>query len=234
VRGGSRNYVRKLAGAIGDIRLGAPVARVARQPDGVEVFARGGVDRFDAVVIAAHADSALAMLDAPSPAEREILGAFRYAQNIGYVHSDARLMPRRKAAWASWNYLAESSDKAALAVTYWMNSLQPLGDAPDIFVTLNPPAEPRADLIHARETFRHPQFDLAALHAQRRVWSLQGQDRVWFCGAWLGAGFHEDGLQAGLAVAEQLGERKRPWSAANESGRIVVGPPPARAPEPVA
>ena len=170
----------------------------------------------------------------PSAAERDILGAFRYAENVGYLHTDASLMPKRKAAWASWNYLAESGDKGALAVTYWMNCLQPLGDAPDLFVTLNPPVEPRADLVHARETFRHPQFDLAALHAQRRVWSLQGQDRVWFCGAWLGAGFHEDGLQAGLAVAEQLGGGKRPWRAVNESGRIPIGPPPVRAMESVA
>jgi predicted NAD/FAD-binding protein len=234
VRGGSRTYVNKLAEEIADFRLGAPVMRVARKADCAEVISTRGVDRFDAVVIAAHADSALAMLEAPSADEREILGAFRYAPNVGYLHSDASLMPKRKAAWASWNYLAESGDKASLAVTYWMNRLQPLGDAPDLFVTLNPPVAPRADLVHARESFRHPQFDLAALHAQRRVWSLQGRDRVWYCGAWLGAGFHEDGLQAGLAVAEQLGGGRRPWRAANESGRIVLGAQPARAPEPVA
>jgi predicted NAD/FAD-binding protein len=234
VRGGSRHYVQKLAAAIGEIRLGAPVMRVARRSDGVEVRdARGGFERFDAAVIAAHADTALALLEAPSPAEREVLGAFRYSGNIAFLHSDASLMPRRKAAWASWNYLAESGGQRGLAVTYWMNRLQPLGEQPQLFVTLNPPAPPREDAIFARDAYRHPQFDLAALRAQRRLWSLQGVDRIWFCGAYFGAGFHEDGLQAGLAVAEQLGGCRRPWVAPDENGRIVLGPAP-RVREPVA
>ena len=232
VRGGSRQYVDRLAASIGEIRFGAPVMRVARRPEGVEVRdTGGGVDRFDAVVIGAHADSALAMLEAPTAAEREILGAFRYSGNLAFLHSDARLMPRRKAAWASWNYLAETGGKSALAVSYWMNRLQPLGDAPELFVTLNPPAPPREDTIHAREAYRHPQFDLGALRAQRQLWSLQGADRIWYCGAYFGAGFHEDGLQAGLAVAEQLGGVKRPWTAPNQSGRIILAPAPGSAPQ---
>ncbi len=234
VRGGSRHYVDKLAAGIGEIRLDAPVMRVARRPGGVEVRdARGGLDRFDAAVIAAHADTALAMLEAPRPAEREILGAFRYSGNMAFLHSDDRLMPRRKAAWASWNYLAESGGRKGLAVTYWMNRLQPLGEHPELFVTLNPPAPPREEAVLARDAYRHPQFNLAALNAQRRLWSLQGADRVWFCGSYFGAGFHEDGLQAGLSVAEQLGGHRRPWLAPDENGRIFVGSPP-RAAEPVA
>jgi predicted NAD/FAD-binding protein len=223
VRGGSRNYVRRLAQSIDDIRIGAPVRAIVRRSDGVEVRdARGGVDRFDAVVIAAHADAALAMLAEPSAAERRILGAFRYAPNIAYLHSDASLMPRRKAAWAAWNYLADTAGGRRLAVTYWMNRLQPLGDAPALFVTLNPPRPPRDDLVHASEIYRHPQFDLAAIAAQKELWSLQGSDRIWFCGAYFGAGFHEDGLQAGLAVAEQLGGHRRPWTVVGESSRIFV------------
>jgi predicted NAD/FAD-binding protein len=235
VVGGSRHYVDRLEERIGEIRLGAPVVRVARRPQGVDVQdSQGGVDVFDQVVIAAHADRALAMLEAPSAAEREILGAFGYADNTAFLHSDASLMPRRKAAWASWNYLAETGDQESLAVTYWMNRLQPLGDAPDLFITLNPPRPPRADALHAREDYRHPQFNLAALAAQKRLWSLQGADRVWYCGAYFGAGFHEDGLQAGLAVAEQLGGQKRPWVADQESGRIFLGPAPRPKPEFVA
>jgi predicted NAD/FAD-binding protein len=235
VRGGSRHYVDRLTANVSEIRLGAPVMRVARTPEGVEVRdAGGGLDRFDAVVIGAHADSALAMLETPSDAEREILGAFRYSGNIAYLHSDAGLMPRRKAAWASWNFLGKSRDQTGLSVSYWMNRLQPLGDAPQLFVTLNPPAPPREDATHAQDAYRHPQFDLAALHAQRRLWSLQGADRIWFCGAYFGAGFHEDGLQAGLAVAEQLGGHKRPWSAPNQSGRIFLGQPPRVLPPSVA
>lgn len=221
IRGGAQSYVGRLAEKIAEIRVGAPVTSISRRPDGVEVDARG-VDRFDAVVIATHADTALAMLAAPSARERRLLGAIRYAPSVAYLHSDASLMPRRRAAWAAWNYLAETGGDRRLAVTYWMNQLQPLGDAPALFVTLNPPRPPRADLIHARLAYRHPQFDVAAMTAQKKLWSLQGVDRVWYCGAYLGSGFHEDGLQAGLAVAEQLGARKRPWRVAGDSGRIFV------------
>jgi predicted NAD/FAD-binding protein len=228
VRGGSQTYVRKLAKKIPDIRLGAPVVRVRRLPDCVEVTdMRGGTDRFDQVVIAAHADAALAMLERPSEAERRVLGAFRYASNIAFVHGDASLMPRRKAAWAAWNYMAEGRGENSLAVSYWMNALQPLGSAPELFVTLNPPAPPREDLTYRTETYRHPQFDAAAMSAQKLLWSLQGVDRVWYCGAYFGAGFHEDGLQASLAVAEQLGGGRRPWRVADESGRIVLDSAPA-------
>jgi uncharacterized protein len=232
VRGGSRAYVRRLAESLPDIRSGAPVVRVTRLADGVEVRdAKGGVDRFDQIVIGAHADAALTMLEAPSAEERRILSAFRYAPNEAFLHSDPALMPRRRAAWAAWNYLAERGEDRSLAVSYWMNLLQPLGDAPDLFVTLNPPRPPRAHLTHARETYRHPQFDLAAMAAQKELWSLQGADRIWYCGAYFGSGFHEDGLQAGLAVAEQLGGLQRPWSVAQQSGRIFVGPAPDQARE---
>lgn len=226
VRGGSQSYVRRLAKKISDIRIGAVVVRVRRLPDGIEVTdMQGGTDRFDQVVIAAHADVALSMLERPTVAERSVLGAFRYASNVAYLHGDASLMPRRRAAWAAWNYLAEGRGGKSLAVSYWMNALQPLGPAPDLFVTLNPPGPPRADLSYRRETYRHPQFDIAAMSAQKQLWSLQGVDRVWYCGAYFGAGFHEDGLQAGLAVAEQLGGGRRPWRVADESARIVLGAP---------
>lgn len=230
VRGGSRAYVRRLAAAIPEIRAGAAVRQVVRLPDGVEVRDARGADRFDQVVIAAPAGAALAMLAQPGEAERRLLGAFRYASSAACLHSDPTLMPRRKAAWAAWNYLAQRGGDPSLSVTYWMNRLQPLGDAPQLFVTLNPPRPPREDLIHARETYLHPQFDLAAIAAQKELWSLQGADRVWYCGAYFGSGFHEDGLQAGLAVAEQLGGERRPWRVEGQSGRIFVkpAPPPER------
>ena len=162
---------RSPAAPSSDIRLGAPVLRVARDADGVEVRdASGGLERFDAVVIAAHADSALRHAGRrPATPSGDILGAFRYAGNIAYLHSDARLMPRRKAAWASWNYLAERRrPERRSSVTYWMNRLQPLGDAPQLFVTLNPLRAAARRLTSSRRTpTDHPQFDLAALHAQR-------------------------------------------------------------------
>jgi predicted NAD/FAD-binding protein len=227
IPGGSRLYVRPLVEEIGEVRSGAPVARIRRLADGVEIRdARGGIDRFDQVAIAAHADDALAMVEQPSAAERRILGAFLYSDNRAFLHDDPGFMPRRKAAWASWNYLAESGASSALSVTYWMNRLQPLGIAPDLFVTLNPARPPHDDRIFRAETYRHPLFDLSAIRAQKELWSLQGRDRIWYCGAYFGAGFHEDGLQAGLAVAEQMGDVRRPWRVLAENGRIPIGPAP--------
>ena len=135
-------------------------------------------------------------------------------------------MPRRRAAWSSWNYVADRGvsdrrDQAKPSITYWMNKLQPLGVAPPTFVTLNPTRPPRADSIIATETYEHPVFDLATDRAQREIWSLQGTRKTWFCGAHFGSGFHEDGIQAGLAVAEDLGGVRRPWEVSDESGRIV-------------
>jgi predicted NAD/FAD-binding protein len=131
-------------------------------------------------------------------------------------------MPARRKVWASWNYIGSAAATDRLSVTYWMNRLQGLPAGDDIFVTLNPARPPRKDSIVISEIYDHPIFNAAAIKAQRQLWSLQGERRTWFCGAYFGAGFHEDGLQAGLAVAEALGRVKRPWSAQNESGRIYL------------
>ncbi|MGA9600362.1 MAG: FAD-dependent oxidoreductase [Methylocystis sp.] len=224
VVGGARAYVAAVSAPFADrIRLRAPVSRIERESDAVNVVWPGGSERFDAVVIGAHADQALAMLAHPSDDERRVLARLRYGRNIALLHSDERLMPRRRAIWSSWNYLARNRDaNAPLSVTYWMNRLQRLPQGREFFVTLNPIREPREELTHKRLVYEHPIFDSAALSAQKELWSLQGRDRVWFCGAYFGAGFHEDGLQAGLAVAEQLGGVRRPWRVAEESGRIQI------------
>jgi uncharacterized protein len=183
---------------------------------------------FDHVVFAAHADETLAILDDPSAAERALLGAFRYSKNTAILHSDAALMPKRKSAWSSWNYIGPPSGAEAgngCTVTYWMNRLQNLKPDKPLFVTLNPQREPARGTVHTVESYDHPLFDAAAIGAQRRLWSLQGVSNTWFCGAYFGAGFHEDGLQSGLAVAEALGGVRRPWSVANESGRIFIEQP---------
>jgi uncharacterized protein len=227
VTGGSRRYVERLAQPLaGRIRLACPVRSIRRQPDGVLVEERGGrLTRFDHVVLATHADEALALLADPSPAEAGLLGSFRYARNEAVLHSDPRLMPLRRRAWASWNYIGGTGPaRAQLCVSYWMNLLQGLDHARDVFVTINPVRPPRAELIHASFRYEHPGYDAAAVAAQRRLWSLQGVRRTWFCGAYFGAGFHEDGLQSGLAAAEALGGVRRPWSVANESGRVVLAP----------
>jgi len=224
VTGGSRVYVRALAAAVGEVRMGAAVRGVRRLNGGVEVVeADGATPRFDLVVVAAHADDALALLEAPSEAEKRTLGAFRYLDNSAILHTDARLMPRRRAAWSSWNYL--SSGRGAerrLTVSYWMNKLQPLPGRPNAFLTLNAPWDPPPSAVLRRTSYRHPLFDEAAFKAQRDLWDLQGAGGVWFCGAYFGFGFHEDGLQSGLAVAEAIGGVKRPWRVADENGRLAL------------
>ncbi len=229
VQGGSREYVKKLLAPVADrLILNAPVTRVTRDDSGVTVEWPGGAQRFDHVVIAAHADQALAMLADPTEDEKRLLSCFSYGRNETILHGDPALMPKRRAVWSAWNYLSQGPD-AELCVTYWMNRLQPLPPQTPLFVTLNAPVAPREELVHRRFVYEHPIFDLAAIDAQRDLWSLQGRRRTWFCGAYFGAGFHEDGLQAGLAVAEQLGGVRRPWRVENESGRIHVGAIPAAA-----
>jgi predicted NAD/FAD-binding protein len=219
VTGGSREYVERLSAPFAaHARLGCAVAHVARDRGGVVVTdEHGHVDRFDHAIIAAHADRALAMIDQPTSREEALLKAFRYQPNRAFVHTDKAAMPVRRRVWASWNYMG---GEGAPAVTYWMNRLQNLACRQDIFVTLNPSSPIREDAIVARFDYDHPMFNVDAMKAQRELWSLQGEGGLWFCGAHFGAGFHEDGLQAGLAVAEDLGGVRRPWTVENESGRI--------------
>jgi uncharacterized protein len=230
VQGGSRAYVKRLTRCYRDrIRLGAAVTAIERGRQSVTVRDRSGhAETFDHVVIAAHADQALALLADPTARERQLLGAFRYSRNLAVLHSDPALMPKRRAVWSSWNHIGTEHDGDASAcpmVTYWMNALQNIPDSTPLFVTLNPGRSPRSEWH--REIYEHPLFDAAAIAAQRQLWSLQGGRNTWFCGSYFGAGFHEDGLQSGLAVAEAVGGVRRPWNVANESARIAVDPLPA-------
>ena len=224
VTGGSREYVKRITKPYADrIKLSTPVKSVRRLEHSVELIDGNGASHvFDEVVIATHADQALRMLSDPRSDESRILGAFQYSRNEAVLHSDASLMPKRRAAWSSWNYLTNAETGSAQpSITYWMNRLQPLGPGPEVFVTLNPCRAPRGELVIRREIYEHPIFDLETDRAQNEIWSLQGQNRTWFCGAYFGSGFHEDGLQAGLAVAEDLGGLRRPWRVEQESARIV-------------
>jgi predicted NAD/FAD-binding protein len=163
------------------------------------------------------------MLTDASASERELLGAFRYSRNLAVLHTDASLMPKRRAVWSSWNYIGSGpAARAGVCVTDWMYRLQNLETKVPVFVTLNPGRPPRNGTILHSEVYHHPIFDAKAVAAQQRLWLLQGKRGTWFCGAHFGAGFHEDGLQAGLAVAEQLGGLRRPWDVHDESGRIVL------------
>lgn len=227
VKGGSREYVARMTRHFADrIRLSTPVTAVRRNPKGVELDdANGGRHMFDDVVIATHADQALCMLADASAEEKRILGAFHYSRNEAVLHGDISLMPKRRAAWSSWNYVADTNGEPSQpAITYWMNRLQPLGAAAPTFVTLNPRRAPREETVICRAVYEHPVFDLGTDRAQKEIWSLQGVRNTWFCGAHFGSGFHEDGIQAGLAVAEDLGGLRRPWQVAQESARIVRKP----------
>lgn len=234
VDGGSREYVQRLTKAYADrIRFGG-VRSVERTSAGAIVRdCDGRTDHYDHVIIAAHADEALGLLADADGLERDLLGRWRYTKNKAVLHSDVRLMPKRRRVWASWNFISTNrgADGAPLCVTYWMNRLQGLTRDLPLFVTLNPIVEPEAALVHHVDEYAHPLFNADALHSQRRLWSLQGRRNTWFCGSYFGHGFHEDGLQAGLAVAESLGGSRRPWSVEAESGRIHLPPAPVMAAE---
>ena len=150
------------------------------------------------------------MLDRPTLEERQVLGAFRYSKSLAVLHTDPVMMPRRRAWWSSWNYLGRTGDHSEATVTYWMNRLQALDTQEPVLVTLNPPERLALKGEARRDVYEHPIFDCAALAAQDRLWSLQGQGGVWFCGSYTGYGFHEDALASGLTVAENFGV-KRPW-----------------------
>lgn len=229
VTGGSREYVRRLIRPFAErILVSTPVTGVTRDEEGATVLVRGGAERFDHVVMATHADQALGILGGEaSPEERRLLSRIRYQPNRLVLHSDASSMPARRAAWASWNARGDSDPHGRPAsVTYWMNRLQNLSEPLPLFASLNPTRDPDPRHVHGEFSYAHPQFDQRAVDAQRELGRIQGRHRTWFAGAWLGYGFHEDGLRSGLEVAAALGSRA-PWR-----GGARTGPAPAAVREP--
>jgi uncharacterized protein len=216
VRGGAREYVRRIVSHLSDARLNVPVRRVRRVPPGsaggagdagVWIDTDRGSERFDEVVLACHSDQALALLDQPTGAERAVLGAIRYHPNEAVLHTDTRLMPSRRLAWAAWNYERASDDSresAAVCLHYWINRLQPLPFKTPVIVSLNPVREPDPARVIDRFEYAHPVFDASAIAAQHRLPEIQGMAHTWFCGAWTRYGFHEDGLMSAQSVVTQL------------------------------
>lgn len=211
VSGGSREYVTRLLQRLGPrAQAGVAATRVRRLSDGaVEVaLADGAIGRFDEVVLAVHPDQALRLLDNAGDDERALLSAITYTDNTAVLHRDLSLMPRLRRVWSSWNVLSDTGAEARpAAVSYWMNRLQNIDPAHPLFVTLNPPHDPDPALEYARFSYAHPLFDQKAFDAQTAFDSVQGRGGVWYAGAWLGWGFHEDGLRSGLRAAEALGAR---------------------------
>ena len=217
VRGGAKHYVAKLLDSIPDARLRTPVLAVRRIPPGdgaagVMVATAQGSERFDEVVLACHSDQSLALLSDATPTEREVLGAIRYHPNRAVLHTDASVLPKRRLAWAAWNYErtdVRGREQAAVCLHYLLNRLQPLPWQQPVVVSLNPAPDHLPDPAHVigAYDYSHPVFDLAATRAQRRLPELQGVAHTWFCGAWTRYGFHEDGLMSALAVTKSLRER---------------------------
>jgi predicted NAD/FAD-binding protein len=206
VVGGGREYVRRMAATLDDVRLGTPVCAVRRHDTGVTVMTETGPQEFDAIVMATHAPASLRLLDDADEGEREVLGAVRYQRNVAVLHTDAALLPRRQRVWSAWNYLGRRNEDRvggdpAVCVSYLVNQLQPLPFSTPVVVTLNPIAQPVQDSELGRFNYEHPLLDLAAVRAQQDLPALQGRRRTWFAGAWTGYGFHEDGLKSALRVA---------------------------------
>ncbi len=212
VVGGSRVYVQKMLASIPDARRRTPVRSVRRLASGAVIATDAGSEHFDAVVLACHSDQALALLADPSEDERALLSAIRYQPNQAVLHTDVTALPRRKLAWAAWNYerAADSSrEQSAVCLHYLINRLQPLPWTTPVVVSLNPSRKIAPDKIIGTYDYSHPVFDTAAIEAQRHLPQIQGRAHTWFCGAWTRYGFHEDGLMSGLAVSAALRQQLR-------------------------
>lgn len=206
VSGGARQYVERIVAKLPGVRLADPVQRITRHRASGKVLVESlrGRDSFDQVVLATHSDQSLRMLADATDAERSVLGGVGYQPNRAILHTDPRLMPANRRVWSSWNYLSDGGDDPQVSVTYWLNRLQPLPVATPVLVSLNPLIEADPATVLAEFDYAHPVFDARAIAAQQRLPDVQGSNDVWFAGAWTGYGFHEDGLNSGLAVAEQL------------------------------
>ncbi|WP_234990343.1 NAD(P)/FAD-dependent oxidoreductase [Aquimixticola soesokkakensis] len=212
VDGGSIEYVTRIAAAIGAaggvIRTGTPVEGVLRDAQGVRIRMKGDWEAFDEVIFACHSDDALRLLGDASAAEEHTLGRLTYQDNRAVLHCDARLMPKRKKVWSSWNFLSpEDQPMPAIALTYWMNMLQGIDESDPLFLSLNPCLPIRDETIFDEASFRHPVFDRAAIEAQRDLPDIQGVNRTWFCGAYARWGFHEDGYASAMTVVQALRSR---------------------------
>ena len=214
VRGGAREYVNRLARGIQEVRLNAAVTAVRRSAQSATVFTEaGGPEEFHQVILACHSDQALALLQNASQQERAVLGAIRYQPNLAVLHVDRNFLPRSRRAWSAWNYRADRGAKGEqpVSVTYLLNQLQPVPFRTPLMVTLNPPAMPAEATLIDSFAYDHPVFDAGAVAAQALLPSIQAVNRTWFCGAWAGHGFHEDGVNSALAVAQSFGVAA-PWS----------------------
>ena len=224
VAGGGRSYVERIAERLHDVRLSTPVTRIHRGPRGVDIHTPERAEQFDEVVLACHSDQALALLADPSAGEIQQLRRVRYQPNRVVLHTDASLLPRRRRTWSAWNYLAcaDGDGERPVCVSYLVNKLQPLPFDRPVIVTLNPAREPDPRWVLREFAYDHPLLDAAAIQAQAAVNAMQGLRHTWYAGAWLGYGFHEDGLASAHAVAAGIDRRAQAIATASPSRRIAA------------
>ena len=202
VNKGSREYVKKIQSLLkGKIYTNAKVNKISKSKEGIRVHYQDGIKTFDKVILACHADQSSEILNENFSEEANLLKDFKYQKNTSILHSDINFMPKRKSVWSSWNYITETGNSGNLSITYWMNELQGLNSPKPILLSLNPKILPNPDLIYGQYSYSHPILDNNAINIQKKLSSIQGKNNLWFCGAWTGFGFHEDGVKSAVEIA---------------------------------
>ena len=202
VNKGSREYVKKIQSLLkGKIYTNAKVNKISKSKEGIKVHYQDGIKTFDKVILACHADQSSEILIENFSEEANLLKDFKYQKNTSILHSDINFMPKRKSVWSSWNYITETGNSGNLSITYWMNELQGINSPKPILLSLNPKILPNPDLIYGQYSYSHPILDNNAINIQKKLSSIQGKNNLWFCGAWTGFGFHEDGVKSAVEIA---------------------------------
>ena len=202
VNKGSREYVKKIQSLLkGEIYTNTKVNKISKSKGGIRVHYQEGIKTFDKVILACHADQSSEILIENFSEEANLLKDFKYQKNTSILHSDISFMPKRKSVWSSWNYITETGNSGNLSITYWMNELQGINSPKPILLSLNPKILPNPDLIYGQYSYSHPILDNNAINIQKKLSSIQGKNNLWFCGAWTGFGFHEDGVKSAVEIA---------------------------------
>ena len=202
VNKGSREYVKKIQSLLkGKIYTNTKVNKISKSKEGIRVHYQDGIKTFDKVILACHADQSSEILIEDFSEEANLLKDFKYQKNTSILHSDINFMPKRKSVWSSWNYITETGNSGNLSITYWMNELQGISSPKPILLSLNPKILPNPDLIYGQYSYSHPILDNNAINIQKKLSSIQGKNNLWFCGAWTGFGFHEDGVKSAVEIA---------------------------------
>ena len=216
VNKGSREYVKKIQSLLkGKIYTNAKVNKISKSNEGIRVHYQDGIETFDEVILACHADQSSDILIENFSEEANLLKDFKYQKNTSILHSDINFMPKRKSVWSSWNYITETGNSGNLSITYWMNELQGINSPKPILLSLNPKILPNPDLIYGQYSYSHPILDNNAINIQKKLSSIQGKNNLWFCGAWTGFGFHEDGVKSAVEIANSH-DIDLPWFQSKE------------------